>query len=575
MSVDASPAVTLGPAPPRTGGATSGPWRVAGALLALVVVYALLSLANDPRGTLGTDTGSKLATLVAMDHHGTFDPDIGYWAEDFDPQGDLHPLHYTNRVGDRWVNVTTLPMVIAARPLYSVGGERAILLLPMLGAALAALAARALARRIGGGDGWWAFWAVGLASPLTVYALDFWEHAPGVALVLWGVVLLYDVADERTGWRGALASGVCFGAAATMRTEALVYAVVAAATAAGVLLHRARRTGPAFDRLAGLGVAWAAGIGVCLAVNQALERTLVGGGIRTSRAAGTAGAAGADAGLRAKEALTTAVGTNRFDTPTDWFVGAAIAALVMFGAWRCTDVDRAARRLGGVALGIAGFLYLMRFADGLGFVPGVLTASPLAAAGLAVGWSARRWRPVGAVALLVVPIVWVFQYSGGANPQWGGRYLLVTSTLLAVGAAVVLAATPGRGRVAVVTLAALVTLAVIGWLSQRSHTVADAMRDLRTGPETVLVSREDHVLREGGAFLTPDQHWLTAESDRELDRAAAIAAASGAAHLEVVQFAGRPQRATLDGFSPTGRRTVALLPGLDLVVVRYDRVGLR
>jgi len=84
------------------------------AFLALLAAYGVLSLLNDAKGTLGTDTGGKLATLAAMDRNGTFDPDIGYWAADLDPDGDLHPLYYTGRVGDRWVNVTTLPVVEVA-----------------------------------------------------------------------------------------------------------------------------------------------------------------------------------------------------------------------------------------------------------------------------------------------------------------------------------------------------------------------------------------------------------------------------------------------------------------------------
>ena len=541
------------------------------ALVGLVAAYGLLSLLNDPRGTLGTDTGGKLATLVAMDRNGTVDPDVGYWAEDLDPRGDLHPLYYTDHVGDRWVNLTTLPMVVAAKPLYALGGPRAVLLLPMLGAAFAALAARALARRVGGGDGWWAFWTVGLASPLAIYALDFWEHAPGVALVLWGGVFLYDVVDRRAGWRGALVSGACFGAAATMRTEALVFAAVAAAVAGVLLLRRAwRDRSPAPGVLVALGAAWSAGVVALVVSNQVLERALVGGGIRASRAAGTASAAGAGADLRAKEALTTAVGLNQFVPSIDWVVGGAMVALVMYASWRLTASDRSGRLLGGAAFVAAALLYWLKLSDGLGFVPGVLSASPLAAAGLALGWSARRWRPVGVAAGAAVPIVWYFQYSGGANPQWGARYLLVTGTLLVVGAAVVLAATPGWARWAIVGLAAVVTLSGVAWLSQRSNAVADAMETLRVGPDTVLVSREAHLLREGGAFLTPDQRWLTAEDDRELDRAVAIASAVDARHLEVISVVGRPAPRRLGGFTRVSRRTMQFLPGLDVTVARYD-----
>ena len=171
--------------------------------LLLLVVYAGLSFAlNDPRGTLGTDTGGKLATLRTMERHGGLDPDIGYWAEREDPAGVLHPLYYTYRVGRNWVNVTTLPMLYAAYPLYRIGGDRAVLLLPMLGAVFSAFAARALARRLGGGTGWTAFWAIGLASPVAIYALDFWEHSVGLAFMLWGVVFVLDVIDAASWLAG-------------------------------------------------------------------------------------------------------------------------------------------------------------------------------------------------------------------------------------------------------------------------------------------------------------------------------------------------------------------------------------
>src|SRR5688500_18638468 len=96
----------------------------------LLAVYLNLSLAMSPRGFLGTDTGGKVATLRAMDECGCADPDVGYWAERWDPDGSLHPLYYTSRVGDRWVDATTLPMLLSAWPLYALGGYRAALLLP-------------------------------------------------------------------------------------------------------------------------------------------------------------------------------------------------------------------------------------------------------------------------------------------------------------------------------------------------------------------------------------------------------------------------------------------------------------
>ena len=86
-------------------------------------------------------------------------------------------------------NVTTLPMLYAAYPLYRIGGTAPCSCSRCWVRCSARFAARALARRLGGGTGWTAFWAIGLASPVAIYALDFWEHSIGLALMLWGVVL--------------------------------------------------------------------------------------------------------------------------------------------------------------------------------------------------------------------------------------------------------------------------------------------------------------------------------------------------------------------------------------------------
>jgi hypothetical protein len=566
----AAVAATARPRPRRTDSAGT----VALALLALMLVYACCSLLDNPRGTLGTDTGGKLATLAEMDRAHSLDPDVGYWAEDHDPEGRLHPLWYTSHVGERWVNVTTLPMVLAASPLYDVGGPRAVLLLPMLGAAFSALAARALSRRIAGSDGWWAFWVVGLASPIAIYALDFWEHAPGVAFMMWGIVFMYDLMDGRAGWRGAMAAGALFGAAATMRTEALVYAAITVGVAAVVLVHRTVvRRELTWIRNVQYGLAWLGGIGAVLAANQVFERVVLGTAIRAERAAGTAGMAGAARSLRVQEAMTTALGVNRFDQHTSWLVGGLAVAFVAYAAWKFAAPRHADLRAGGIAIAFACVLYFVCITAGLDFVPGFLSASPLAAAGIAVGWSVRRWRVVGAVALVALPVVWAFQFSGGAGPQWGGRYLLVTSTLLVIGAAVVLPAMPKVGRVALVALAALVTASGLAFLSQRSHTVADAMTAIQTHDGTVLVSRETHVLREGGAFYDTDERWLTATTARDLELASEIAADVNAPAMRVVSFDGRPIPNSIGAWQRSQRRRVEFVPGLFVNVVTYARAA--
>ena len=453
---------------------------VAGILL--LVVYGALSFTlNDPRGTLGTDTGGKLATLREMDRTGSLVPDIGYWAQQWDPKGTLHPLHYTYDVNGHWVNVTTLPMLEAAYPLYELGGDRVVLLLPMLGGVLCAFAARALSRRfVPGSDGWRVFWVVGLASPVAIYALDFWEHTLGLGLMLWAIVRLLDVLDRRGAdtrdwrgrWPGALAAGLCFGLAATMRTESLVYLVVGTGLTCLVMLWRER----SLVRPVVTGVVAFVGAGLMVGANRVLEQLLLGTDLRGSRVAGTAQGAGTTLGNRVHEAATTAVGTGMtgLRSSSEWVVGAFVVALVALGAAGMAARDRRRVALGTAAFAAGCVVYFVRFSQGWGFVPGMLVASPFAAVGLLLAWRRPVLRLPAAIACAALPIAWYAQYQGGADPQWGGRYVLLSGALLTVAGVVALRTSP-RAFVAVVALAAVTTAMGIGWLSVRSNTTADGM----------------------------------------------------------------------------------------------------
>jgi len=542
--------------------------RVVWAVLALLGLYIALSLANDPRAFLGTDTGGKIATLRAMDARGDLDPDLGYWAEQYDRDGIAHPIALNYHIGDRWVNVTTLPMVYTAVPLYELGGLRAILLLPMLGGVLSALAVRALARRVATRDreraGWITFWAVGVATPVVVYALDFWEHTLGLAAMLWGVVALLDVAERRRRWPTAALGGLAFGLAATMRTEALVYAAVTFAVVGMTVLASRRR-----DVLR-LAAAAAVGFVVPIGLNHLIERAVLGQGLRASRASGAVSDGAGDVADRAADALRTTVGLNHFGPPAvDWLIGALIVACV---ALAMVVLLRGSRSplLAWVAVGGAALLYAVRFADGLGFVPGVLVASPLAIAGLVGGWSSSSARRIAVIAVGALPVVWLYQYRGGANPQWGGRYVLLSGVLLAVLGTVALFR---RGRVALVpalVAALLVTACGVAWLAVRSNAIARSAEVLETR-DPVLSIGLPHQLREWGAFYAPDGRWLTAEHDGELPTALAVLEAAGARRVTVVARVPGEAPRRLGPFVRVDRDAFGLVPGVDLVVARYRR----
>jgi hypothetical protein len=541
--------------------------RPIGACLLLLAVYATCTLAlNDPRGTLGTDTGGKLATLHVMDRTDTLVPEVGYWASSSDPKGDLHPLFYTFKVDGKWVNVTTLPMVYAAYPLYELGGDRAVLVLPMLGALFCALAARSLARLLGGGSGWSAFWVIGLASPVAIYALDFWEHTLGLAFMLWGAVWLVRMLEPRASRWTPLLAGACFGAAATMRTEALVYLAVCGGVACLVFLCRFR----GWLATIGRGCAVLVGAAVPILANEVLERATLGGTLRASRATSTAGGVGTSLQVRFQEARTTLAGMNRFDLTPDFVFGLMIVVLVALSVWIFVRSGDRIPVIGSCALAAACFFYLVGFSAGLGFIPGMLTASPFAAIGLVFGWRADV-RVITAMAVLALPLVWAFQYSGGAGPQWGGRYTLLSGALLLIAATVVLEG-HRAAMVAGLVVAVLVTGFGLAWLSVRSHWAATGIAQIVDRHDQAVISGEAHVLREGGAFYEPGRHWLTATNAGELQRAVAILRNAGDTEFAYVVADGVVPPRTIDGYQRVEVEHVPFLrPDLRIGVATYRR----
>jgi hypothetical protein len=585
----------------------------AGAALVLLAVYVGLSFLNSPRGYLGTDTGGKVATLRVMDERGRFDPDLGYWAERWDPDGALHPIGYTaHTASGKWVNVTTLPALWVGWQLYRVGGYRAALLVPMAGAIAACFAGLALLRRLGVGErhAWAGFWLLGLASPLTIYALDFWEHTLGVALMAWAVVLVADLVAGRSPrararWASAVGAGLLFGASATLRTETLVYLAVTGA--AGVLVpplsawlvRRERPDGEQIARSVGHVIALGVGAVVPFVANGILERHVIGVGIRSARVAGTALGIGDAASSRIHEAAVTVLATE--GTSQGIVLGAALTALLVFASRR-RDVGAALVGL----LGAAALATLRFVSGGLGFVPGLVPAWILPAA-------AASWRPpslgppdvpartragvplrtgsvagdgsvsaveprratslaattVAVIALGAIPLVLATQFRGGAGPQWAGRYLLVSGFLLAVLGWAALERRPPVLRAAFAALALGTTVFGLTWLSVRSHDVDRTIATLEKRPEPVLVSGVYHLAREGGATYG-DHRWLTLSPNpggRPAD-AAHILDDAGAAAFASVDYAGTEPR-RFPGFRPTSTTRITLFDGVDLQITSW------
>ena len=86
-------------------------------------------------------------------------------------------------------------------------------------------------------------------------------------------------------------------------------------------------------------------------------------------------------------------------------------------------------------LALAALPYVAGALSDLAFVPGLFVAFPLAIGAVLVRARGKA-QLVVVVAVGALPLVWAFQYLGGAGPQWGGRYILTSGVLLGVVATV-------------------------------------------------------------------------------------------------------------------------------------------
>lgn len=570
LAVDADEPTTA-PIPGRESGRHRPLWVDA---LVLGVLLFLLSFANDPNAYLSTDIGGKTAAVQAMVDRGDWSTDIGYWAEDIDPDGGAHPMAFTRRMANGWwVNTTSIPMVVAARPLWELGGARAALLLPIAGTALAALAASALFRRFYDGTGRLALWTVGLTTPATIYAGEFWEHSIGLALMAWGVVWSIDASRGGRADTAALA-GLAFAFAGTMRQEALVYgAVVGLTLVAGCFVAWRRDSDRSLRSLSaavGPGIAMA-GAGLATLVGYSIvERWYYGNGLRNSRSVGAA--AGAGDGLLDRAAAAWAITVAPLNTfhPLTYVIGGLLLVSLL---WLGVEIARdRPLRLPAATLGAVALLLAMRvLSTGPTFVPGMVATAPITAVGAVLAIHGRRWQLLG-FALAPLPLVWLFQYPDGALPQWGGRYVLLTGLVLAVAGVGELSRRRSQALVGLVALGAAVTASGVWWSATRAAHLVDDFEaiELIAGGDVVVWYDPFKAREAGPAFL--DQRWLSTNGTANRADAEAVLAASNSDRFIWIDLE-RDEAPMFDGYELVGPTDpVELSPVLNVEVSVFERV---
>ncbi len=535
----------------------------------------------DPGGYLSTDVGGKVATLEAMSSGQTASPDLGYWAESVDPDGSLYPMYSTQEVGGAWVNVTTLPMLYLALPLYAVGGARLALLIPVLGTVLAALAARALVSRLGGNrsQGALAFWMIGLASPATIYGLSIWEHSLSLALMAWGVVAALDAAGlappspggAGARWRSAAFAGLAFGLAASMRQEALIYGFVTGLALLGATV-RSGRVYPALRNGAAMAVAAVS----MLVLNAVLEIAVLGSAFRSGRSASTAAAAGSGSVglvLRAKEAVLTGAGLSTAESAAGYLVALGLVALLWLLGRRADDTPAVTRPIiVGLAM-LLGLKAIDTMVDGLNFVPGMIAATPLAGLGLARGWDGGPRRFVSTIAVASMPLVWLTQFTGGAGPQWGGRYILTSGLLLAV-VAIVSLKSDSAVRIGRLVLAGGLVISMLGlaWSIERSSSFARAFSELAGRDEPVLVFEDPFIAREGGPKAI-EQNWLAAPSAAQRDVALTVLDSMDVDQFGYVEVLRETDVVDFSGWTLVGVEEISLVGSDRLRISTWERTS--
>jgi hypothetical protein len=488
-----------------------------GCLFGLLLLYIAVIALGDHRAYSGSDAGGKAASVRVMADRGTSDPDIGYWASRIDPDGLHHGLVNTTHRGDTYVQSTSIPFTIVESWLWDLGGSAAALALPVVGGLLAAYAAHRLARGLGasGHGAVTALLAVGLLGPVAFYTGDLWEHAPAVGVALLATALVVDA----RGWWSAAVAGLAIGSAVVLRAEVAIHAVALAAMILAV--GECRRWWLARWRWL---VAGACGAVLPVIGNHVLEQAVMSTDLRSDRAGALVQGAGTSLGLRVSGAFVQATGLFA-DDGGGGVVMAVVVAFVLLvlagvGTGRLRMPPPAVRFL--VVLGLA--LYLGRFAQGLGFIPGMLAASPLAAVGVVAGLGRgiAPWRRalVGA-ALLELVLVFVLQWPGNLVAQWGSRYLLVPGAVLAVVGAVALweHGTATWFRNGVLGLATVVAAFGLVWHVQRTNQVAKAFDRIdAVSAGTVLASTDANFLREGGSWYRYGDRWLSVDDQDQLLR---------------------------------------------------------
>lgn len=194
--------------------------RLVTAAILIAVFFAVMQIfVLPPDGFMTGDQGSKYLQTRAFAEHGPLNPSIDVRSRDIDPAFKHQEPKLKNRRG-RLVSEFLWLMPLLGSPFLAAFGLRGLYIMPAVSVIVVLFCAARLARRRDDPNGALTALLVVIVTPMTVYGLELWEHAPAAACVMVMAVLL--VPSGGSGRGRFFAAGVVAIAAFLFREEAAV-----------------------------------------------------------------------------------------------------------------------------------------------------------------------------------------------------------------------------------------------------------------------------------------------------------------------------------------------------------------
>lgn len=194
----------------------------------LLIQAALCVHSAGLHGFATGDGGVKLWQVQGILHSGQLNAPLDYPGAIYDPDHQYSPFvapWFLWQAGHPYSEYTS-PFIWLSVPLYAWLGHAGLLILPWLSGALLVVLTAWLAWRLRPGySAALAPLAVGLASPLLIYSLEFWEHAPGALLTTGALAAIIKSADSPHRARWLMLAGAAIGLGLTMRAELYVFPI--------------------------------------------------------------------------------------------------------------------------------------------------------------------------------------------------------------------------------------------------------------------------------------------------------------------------------------------------------------